>query len=78
MQGRDGDTGIDSGLVDTVGEREGGMNGEIALTYTHSVKVNSWWEVAMQHKEPRLVLCDDLEGWVEGRRGRLKTEVIYA
>ena len=51
---------------------------KVALTYTHSVKVNSWWEFAMQHKEPNLVLCDDLEGWVEGRRGRLKTEVIYA
>ena len=51
---------------------------KVALTYTHSVKVNGWWEVGMQHKEPSLVLCHDLEGWVEGRRGRLKEEVIYA
>ena len=50
---------------------------KVALTYTHSVKVNSWWEVGMQHKEPSLVLCDDLEGWPGGRAGRLKREVIY-
>ena len=26
----------------------------------------SWWEAAGQHRELSLVLCDDLEGWVEG------------
>ena len=37
-------------------------------------KTDSWWEVAVQHKELSLVLCDDLEGWdggwAGGSRGR--------
>ena len=31
----------------------------------------------MQHRKPSLVLCDDLEGWDEGRRGRLEREGMY-
>ena len=26
-------------------------------------KIDSWWEVAVQHREFNSVLCDDLEGW---------------
>ena len=29
-------------------------------------KIDSWWEVAVQHREPSLMLCDDLEGWDGG------------
>ena len=31
----------------------------------------------MKHREPSLVLCDDLEGWDEGKGGRLKREGRY-
>ena len=37
--------------------------------YTITCKMKSWWEVAMQHRESSLALCDDLEGcngWREG------------
>ena len=42
------------------------MNGEGSTDiYTHSCKINSWWEVTTEHREPTLALCDDLErvGW---------------
>ena len=29
------------------------------------------------HREPSLVLCDDLEGWDWGKEGTLKREMIY-
>ena len=35
MQGRNGDADIEFGLVDTVGEGEHGMNGEVKLTYIY-------------------------------------------
>ena len=39
-------------------------------------KIDGRWEVAIQHREPSLVLCDDLEGWA-GRRGwRLRREEL--
>ena len=31
-------------------------------------KTDSWREVAVEHREPRLVLCDDLEEWEAGGR----------
>ena len=34
-------------------------------------------EAAVYHKEPSLVLGDDLRRWVEGRGGRLKRKGIY-
>ena len=34
--------------------------------YAHNL-----WEAAIQHREPNLELCDDLEGWNAGWR-RLK------
>ena len=42
-------------------------------------KVDSWWEAAIHHGEPSLVLWDNLEGWdgrgEVGSRGR---EYIYS
>ena len=35
--------------------------------YTTMLKIDSWWEVAIKHREPSLGLCDDLEGWIRGR-----------
>ena len=34
-------------------------------------EIDSWWEVAIWHKEPSLAFCGDLEGWDGARRGRL-------
>ena len=34
-----------------------------AHIYTTICKIDSWWEVAVQHREPRPVLCDDLGVW---------------
>ena len=31
--------------------------------------MDSWWEVAEKHREPSLVLCDDLAGWDEAGDG---------
>ena len=35
MQGRNGDSDVENGLVDPVAEEEGGMNGKVTLTHTH-------------------------------------------
>lgn len=35
LQGRNTDTDIDSGLMHTEGEEEGGTNWEVGLTYKH-------------------------------------------
>jgi len=36
-------------------------------------KTDSHWEAAVSHREPRLVLCDDLEEL----KGRCKRDGIY-
>ena len=33
-------------------------------------KTDSWREVAVEHREPSLVLCNDLEEWEGGTGGR--------
>ena len=41
-------------------------------------KIDGWWEIAVLHREPiSVLLCEDLEGWDGGRRGRLQREGIY-
>ena len=64
MQRRNGDTDVENGL-DTLGEGESRTNGESSINiYTLSMdKMDSWGKVAMLHREPSLVLSDDLEGW---------------
>ena len=37
-------------------------------TYITICKIDSQWEFAVGHKELRLVLCDNLEGWDGGGR----------
>ena len=34
-------------------------------------------EVVIQHREPSLLLCDDLERGDEGRGGRLERQMMY-
>ena len=54
----------ENSCVDTVGEGEGGTNWEsgLGMYSTTMCETDSWWRAAVQHREPRLVLCDDLEG----------------
>ena len=47
------------------------------MCYIHTYKMDSWWEVAVQHGDPSLALGDDLEGWDTGRGGRLGREGMY-
>ena len=35
MQGRNGDSDVENGLVDPAAEEEGGMNGKVTLTHIH-------------------------------------------
>ena len=71
------DTDVENRLADTVGEGEGGMNGESSVeTFTLSyVKQISFFSflfffLAVWHRELNPMLCDNLEGWdgVEGGR----------
>ena len=39
-----------------------------SMYYTFRCKMHNWWELALQRREPRLVLCDDLRGEVEKGR----------
>ena len=69
---------MENGLVDIVGEREGGTDRESSInTYTIMCQTSSLWEAAREDRELSLVLCDDLEGGGGGRGGRLKTEGTY-
>ena len=76
MQGRSGKADAKCGLMDTVKEGVSGTNGESSINgiYTLWCRMDSWQEVALQHREPSPVLCDDLEGWNGGRGGRLERE----
>ena len=50
----------------------------VALTISTTMcETDSWWRAAVQHREPRLVLCNDQEEWDPERAGRLKREGIY-
>ena len=39
---------------------------------TTMCETDSWWRAAAQHREPRLVLCDDLEGCNRSGEGGFK------
>ena len=61
---------IGNGLVNTVGEEKSETKGKSSIgIYTLPY---SWWEVVIQHREPSLAICDDLEGWGEGMGRGLK------
>ena len=65
LRGRNRDADVEDGVVDAVGEEEGGKR--VVLTDT-APRVNSWWKVAAWHQELSLLLCDDLERWDGGSR----------
>ena len=49
---------------------------KVAKTYIHyHGEIDGWLEVDVQHREPSLVLFDDLEGGM-GEEGRFKREPI--
>ena len=57
-----------NGLVDIAEEGESMTNWE-SSTDTDTLSWVKQWEVAIQHREPSLVLCDDLKGWDGGGEG---------
>ena len=69
---------LEIGLVDTAGEREDGMNGESSGDIYTMCTISSYWGPAVQHREPRLVLWDDLgeDGGV-GEGGSTENKYIY-
>ena len=66
LLGRDGDTDIENRLWTRWG-REGGPNWES----TPDIRTQSQWDAAVQRRELRLALCDDLEGRDGGGNGKL-------
>ena len=68
FQGRNGDADIENRLVDSVGKRERDeWREEHRHLYTIMCEIDSCWEVATFNRQPRPVLCDNLEG-LDGRR----------
>ena len=63
--------------MDAGGERESGMNRESRVNIYTLSRVKQIAGEKLLHRDPRLVLCDDLEGWEARRGGWLKREVIY-
>ena len=63
--------------MDSVGKRERDeWREEHRQLHMIMCEIDSCWEVATFNRQPRPVLCDDLEG-LDGRRGeRLKTEGV--
>ena len=74
MQDKSRDTDIENGLVDTVGEEEGGTKRRVALTYIpHLVYDRELARSRCYNRGLSSALCDYLAGW--GRElGRLKRE----
>ena len=77
MQGRNRDTDVENGHVDTGGWGKGRVDevgDEDGHIYTTTRKIDSWWEPAIKHRKLSSVLCDDLlDGWDGGEgspRGR--------
>ena len=72
-QGSSGDADTENGLVDTVGEGQGGMNGEAAWRHIHYHMENSHRDFAVWLRELKPVLRDNLEGWEVRGRGHKYT-----
>ena len=77
LQGEDGDTDVENGLVDTVGEGESGMN-EGSSINIYTLSDIRWIAGEKLHRKSSLVLCDDLVGWAGGRGGRLQRKGMHA
>ena len=62
MQGRSGDTAIENGLVDKVGEEKTGMDGASSIDiyiYTTFVKQTAGKKLLYNTENPDRWLCDD-------------------
>jgi len=60
------DADVKNGLVETVGERQGGTNRESRIDlYALSCVKQKLVGSCCEHRKPSLVLCDDPEGWDE-------------
>ena len=71
------DADVEDRLVDTVGEREGGMNWESSTDEHTTCEIYSWWESAVitRGAQPRALW--HLEGWMWGSvGGRLTKEGV--
>ena len=71
------DADVEDRLVDTVGEREGGMNWESSTDEHTTCEIYSWWESAVitRGAQPRALW--HLEGWMWGSvGGRLNKEGV--
>ena len=64
MQDKSRDTDIENGLVDTVGEEEGGTTRRVALTYIpHLVYDRELVRSRCYNRGLSSALCDYLAGW---------------
>ena len=45
--------------------------------YTTMCEIDSQWEAAVEHRELKAVLCDDLDEWDGEVRGGVKREQTY-
>ena len=80
LQNRNRGTGIENGLVETLGEDEGRTNWEchIDVYMLPCIKeISSGKLLYNTGSSLGSVLCDDLEGWMQQERGRLKREGMY-
>ena len=60
LQGNNGDADIENRLVETVEEREDGLNWDNSMeTYIPTCKMDSKWEFAVWHRELNPVLFDN-------------------
>ena len=74
LQSSKGNADIKNRLLDT-GEEECGMIWDSSIeTYIAICKIDSQWESEVWHRDPNLVLCNNLEGWDGVGGGREVTE----
>ena len=79
MQGRNADTNVENGLVDTVEERESGMNGESSINiYTVSgVRWIAGKKLLCSTGSPVWGYVMTWKDGIVGRGGRLRREEMY-
>ena len=62
---------MENGLMDMVGEREGGVMGGAAWKHVYChIKTDNQWEFAVWLREHKLGLCNNLEVWEGMGSGR--------
>ena len=79
MQGRNGDTVVENGLVDGEREGESGMNGESSIS-THTLSCVKWIAgKKLLYNKGSPIWCSVMakSGRIGGRGQRLRREVIY-